>query len=96
MITPTPEQIDKLKSEWTDQFVQVKTTRPELKRFEGRVGRVVTVNWSGRAIVDFADGGWYDIAATDEALTKVSAEVAKEKYDSKANSAQAFPEKGGK
>ena len=96
MITPTSDQIDQLKSEWTDQFVQVNPSRPELKRFAGRLGRVVTVNWSGRALVDFADGGWYDIAASTECLTKVSADAAKDKFDPKANSAQAFPDRGGK
>ena len=96
MITPTPDQIDQLKAEWTDQFVRINPARSELKRFEGRVGRVITVNWSGKALVDFADGAWYDIAASGDCLTKVSAEEAKDKYDPKANSAQAFPEKGGK
>jgi hypothetical protein len=96
MITPTPERIEQLKAEWTDQFVQINPTRLELKRFEGRVGRVVTVNWSGKAIIDFADGGWYDVAASADCLTKVNAEQAKDKYDPKANSAQLIPERGGK
>ena len=33
-----------LKREWTDQYVEVNAERPELKRFAGIVGRVVTVN----------------------------------------------------
>ena len=43
--------------EWTDQYVEVNPDRPELKRFAGIVGRVVTVNWNGKALVDFQDGG---------------------------------------
>ena len=50
------ETAEKLKQEWTDRLVTAKTDKPELKRFEGKVGRVVTVNWAGKAIVDFADG----------------------------------------
>ncbi len=94
MITPSTEQIDRLKAEWTDQFVTVNAAAPELKRFEGRVGRVVTVNWSGKALIDFCDGGWYDIAASSEFLTRVDAEAAK-KYDPTANSAQPRPDRQG-
>ncbi|MFL5339958.1 MAG: hypothetical protein ACJ8F7_07395 [Gemmataceae bacterium] len=94
MITPSIEQIDRLKSEWTDKLVTVNASRPELKRFEGRVGRVVTVNYSGKALIDFCDGGWYDIAASSEYLTPVDAEAAK-KYDPKANSAQPRPDRQG-
>ncbi len=95
MITPTADQIESLKNEWTDQFVKINPVRPELKRFENRIGRVVTVNWSGKALIDFADGAWYDITASPELLTKVSAEDAKDKFDLKANSAQARPERQG-
>lgn len=84
---------DALKKEWTDQFVKVKEDRPELKRFAGIVGRVVTVNWSGKAIIDFQDGGWYDITASEDCLTKLPADEVKAKYDSKVNSAQPIPEK---
>ena len=91
MITPTAAMIDALKAEWTDQFVKVIPVRPELKRFEGRIGRVVTVNWTGKALIDFADGGWYDITASAEVLTKVTADDAKGKFDPAANSAQPVP-----
>lgn len=94
MITPSVDQIERLKAEWTDAYVQVNAAKSELKRFEGRVGRVVTVNWSGKAIVDFADGAWYDITASADCLTRVEADAAK-KYDPKANSAQAHPERQG-
>lgn len=87
--------IEELKKEWTDQFVQVKPERPELRRFAGIVGRVITVNCSGRAVVDFQDGGWYDIAASTDFLNRLDPAEAKAKYDAKANSAQPIPEKQG-
>ena len=86
---------DALKCEWTDQYVEVNATRPELARFAGVVGRVVTVNRNNKAVIDFQDGGWYDITAAPEFLTKLDPATAKAKYDSKANSAQPIPEKQG-
>ena len=59
---------ESLKREWTDQYVEVNPERPELKRFAGIVGRVVTVNQNNKALVDFQDGGWYDISASEEYL----------------------------
>jgi hypothetical protein len=84
-----------LKREWTDQFVEVNADRPELTRFAGIVGRVVTVNWNGKALIDFQDGGWYDVTASEDYLKKLDPAVAKAKYDAKANSAQPIPEKQG-
>ena len=58
------EQIEKLKQDYTDQFVVVDATRPELRRFRDRTGQVKTVNMSGRALVEFDDVnniGWFDI-----------------------------------
>jgi len=58
------EQIEKLKREFTDQYVVVEADRPELARFEGYTGRVKTVNMSGRALVQFDawnNIAWYDI-----------------------------------
>jgi hypothetical protein len=93
-MAPTYESdCEQLKKEWTDQYVLVKPERPELKRFEGVVGRVITVNWNRKALIDFQDGGWYDITASTECLTKLDPAEAKAKFDSKANSAQAHPEK---
>ena len=86
---------ERLNREWTDQFVMVKPERPELQRFKGIVGRVVTVNWNGKALIDFQDGGWYDITASDEFLTKLDPAEAKAKFNAKANSAQPYPEKQG-
>jgi len=59
------EQIEKLKRDYTDKYVAVDASRPELKRFAGNVGVVRTVNMSGRALVEFPgyhkNIGWYDI-----------------------------------
>jgi hypothetical protein len=82
-----------LKREWTDQFVEVSPDRPELTRFAGLVGRVVTVNWNGKALVDFQDGGWYDITASEECLRKLDKSAAT-KYKN-INSAQPIPDKQG-
>ena len=66
--------------EWTDQYILVKPERIELARFAGIVGRVVTVNWNNKAVIDFQDGGWYDISASAEFLTKLPPEEGKAKY----------------
>jgi hypothetical protein len=95
MVTPSPEQIAALKADWTDQYVKVNPQRPELRRFEGKIGRVVTVNWYGKALVDFADGAWYDITASPDFLIRVSPEEAKGKYNPTVNSAQPIPARGG-
>lgn len=58
------EHAEKLKREYTDQYVIVDDQRAELRRFKGMTGTVKTVNMNGRALVEF-DGnnncGWYDI-----------------------------------
>jgi hypothetical protein len=101
---PTAIGYEAIKQEWTDQFVEVDASRPELARFAGRVGRVVTVNCNLKALVEFAnhekdpkqgyvseDGGWYDVAV--EHLRKLDPEVGKARYDPSANSAKAHPPK---
>jgi hypothetical protein len=59
------EQIENQKRQYTDKYVVVDGTRPELARFKDVVGQVKTVNMSGRALVEFLDYhlniGWYDI-----------------------------------
>jgi hypothetical protein len=60
-----PEKIEQLKRQYTDQYVAVDATRPELARFGHLVGQVKTVNMTGRALVQFEgdnNRGWYDIA----------------------------------
>ena len=60
-----PEQIEKIKQDYTDKYVVVDAERPELARFQDVVGQVKTVNMSGRALVEFMDFhlniGWHDI-----------------------------------
>jgi len=59
------EQIEKVKTEYTDKYVVVDGQRAELARFKDLVGQVKTVNMSGRALVEFMDYhlniGWFDI-----------------------------------
>lgn len=90
---PEPPDIVALRAEWTDRFVRVQPNKPELARFAGRVGRVVTVNCNGKALVDFALGPWTDIPASADYLIVVDAEEAKAKYDPTVNSAQAHPQR---
>jgi hypothetical protein len=60
-----PEQIEKIKSEYTDQYVAVISDHPELARFQNFVGQVKTVNMNGRALVEFKEynlnSGRFDI-----------------------------------
>lgn len=86
---------EKLKMEWTDQFVQVNPQNPELKRFENLIGRVITVNFNNKAVIDFNDGGWYDITASEQFLKKLDPAEAKPKFKGDLNSAKPFPEKQG-
>ena len=86
------QRAEELRLLWTDRYVKVKSEKQELQRFAGRVGRVVTVNWSGKAIVDFADGAWYDIPATEEYLSLLAVDdPERSKFDPTATSAQALP-----
>ncbi|HZZ28801.1 MAG TPA: hypothetical protein VFE46_12435 [Pirellulales bacterium] len=58
------EHIEKLKRAFTDKYVVVDATRPELARFANAIGLIKTVNMSGRALVEFDQYdniGWYDI-----------------------------------
>ncbi len=89
---PDKETVDRLKKQWADRLVRVRPgARPDLERFAGRVGRVVTVNYDGRALVDFADGAWYDVPDFEAVLEEVADEAERKKYDPTANSAQKIP-----
>ena len=90
-----PARIEALRAEWTDQYVRANPARPELKRFGDIVGRVVTVNFNGKAIVDFQDGGWYDITGLGGIPRPRRADRSEGQIRSKTNSAQPFPEKQG-
>lgn len=93
---PSKAAVDTLKREWTDKLVRVRPgVRPDLTRFEGKVGRVVTVNYGGRAVVDFADGAWYDVPDFAAVLEVVTDEAEVKKYDATANSAQKLPARQG-
>ncbi|VTS03165.1 Uncharacterized protein OS=Pirellula staleyi (strain ATCC 27377 / DSM 6068 / ICPB 4128) GN=Psta_2381 PE=4 SV=1 [Gemmata massiliana] len=92
---PTYNEAEALKRAWTDKFVRVKPGYTEYERFANKVGRVVTVNYGGRALVDFADGAWYDIPATDTYLEVVPDADAKDKFDATASSAQKLPGRQG-
>ncbi|MBX9585573.1 MAG: hypothetical protein K2X87_35140 [Gemmataceae bacterium] len=92
---PSFAEVDLLRQTWTDRFVRVRPGFPEYARFDGQVGRVVTVNLGGRALVDFADGAWYDIPAAGEYLEVVPEDEARGKYDPTANSAQKLPARQG-
>jgi hypothetical protein len=85
-------QIDELRRQWLGQYVVVNPERPELKRFGDTVGRVVTVNYNGKALVDFQDGGWYDITASADFLRKLDPAEGEKKYKN-VNSAQPLPER---
>jgi len=92
---PTYDEAEELKRTWTDKYVRIKPGFAQYARFEGKVGRVVTVNYSGKALLDFADGAWYDIPASSDYLEFVSDEDAKGKYDATANGAQKLPQRQG-
>jgi hypothetical protein len=85
-------RIDDLRRQWIDQYVVVNRECPELTRFGDTVGRVVTVNYNGKAVVDFQDGAWYDIGASADFLRKLDPAEAQKKYKN-ANSAQPLPER---
>lgn len=65
-------ELDRLQEKYGDQYVKVDGPRADLARFRGRVGQVKTVNWNGRALVQFDPParGWHDIDL--EFLTVVS------------------------
>src|ERR1700742_3965792 len=58
------DHIESLKQQYTDKYVLVDESRPELARFHGLAGQIKTVNMSGRALVEFEaynNIAWYDI-----------------------------------
>ena len=68
------EVIERLKSEWTDKYVVINSSAPELARFAHATGTVKTVNMNGRCLVEFDqfnNTGWYDI---DPAALKIVTE----------------------
>jgi len=57
------ERIEKLKHEYTGQYVMIDSDRPELAQWKDIPGQVRTVNFNGRALVEFdgADRAWHDL-----------------------------------
>lgn len=90
---PADRRYEELKMKWVDKYVTVNADCPELKRFADKVGRVITVNRNGKAIIDFDDGAWYDIAASEDFLKVVDSDDEKKKYKGTINSAQVIPAK---
>jgi len=59
--------IERLKADWTDKYVVINSSAPELARFAQTTGQVKTVNMNGRCLVEFDQYnniGWYDIDPT--------------------------------
>ena len=96
MSFPERTEVDRLIADWADKRVRVRPgSRPDLARFEAVVGRVVTVNYGGRAVVDFGDGGWYDVADFPAVLEEVTDPAEASRYAGGVNSAQPFPGRQG-
>lgn len=57
------QRIEKLKQQYTGQWVIVDVERPELAQLLGKPGRVKTVDFNGRALVQFegVDRSWHDV-----------------------------------
>lgn len=89
------DQIEKIKSEYTDKYVAVDASRAELARFKDLVGQVKTVNMSGRALVEFIDynlsTGWFDIDL--DYLKVVDKPAPKPKEEKKPAAKKAAPKK---
>jgi len=89
MAFPSTEHVRELRRVWADKFVIIRDpAAAEWQRFAQKVGKVMTINYSGRAVVDFGDGGWYDVAEFEKVLMMV---VDAGNYDASANSAQMLP-----
>jgi hypothetical protein len=89
------EHIEKLKRAFTDKYVVVDATRPELARFGHATGLVKTVNMNGRALVEFDqfdNTGWYDIEL--DFLKVVPKPEPKPAEAKKEPAAKAAPQKG--
>ena len=58
------KRVEKLRTEYADQYVVVDAECPELARFKGMIGQVQTINYCGRALVQFdgnSNRAWYDV-----------------------------------
>ena len=57
------QRIEKLRQEYAGQTVMIDSDRPELARLKNILGQVRTVNFNGRALVEFdgPDRTWHDL-----------------------------------
>ncbi len=89
------EHIEKLKREFTDKYVVVDASQPELTRFRNATGQIKTVNMNGRALVEFDQWdniGWYDIELDFlKVVPKPEPKVAEAKKEPAAKTAAAKP-----
>jgi hypothetical protein len=90
----TTEELNTLKWMWTDKFVKLAVSTGKLARFDSITGRVVTVNANGACLVDFQDGGWYDIAPSELTIQPDQIAAAAH-FQGKKNSAQKSPIRQG-
>ena len=85
--------IERLKADWTDKYVVVNCSAPELARFAQATGQVKTVNMNGRCLVEFDQFnniGWSDIDPTAlKVVPKPEPKTAAEKQEKPAKSAPA-------
>ena len=74
----TDDAIAALNATWLDRKVRVRAASGTHKRFDGLVGTVKAVNWSGRCLVEFDHGqdiGWYDLEPAALVLLEESPEA---------------------
>ena len=85
--------IERLKADWTDKYVVINCSAPELARFAQATGQVKTVNMNGRCLVEFDqfnNTGWYDIDPTAlKIVPKPEPKPAAEKEEKPAKAAPA-------
>ena len=85
--------IERLKADWTDKYVVINCSAPELARFAQATGQVKTVNMNGRCLVEFDqfnNTGWYDIDPTAlKIVPKPEPKPAAEKQEKPAKAAPA-------
>jgi hypothetical protein len=76
----TPEELTYLKETYTGRIVKVEAVRPELAPWANVPGKVITINCSGRALVQFEgpDQSWYDIEPEYLDIVQPTAKVEEE------------------
>ena len=59
------DAIDALREQWDGREVEVVGRSPELARFAGLTGEVISITCNRRALVDFGDRARYDLRLAD-------------------------------